>query len=112
MRRRPSWWWTPREAALRFIRGHERLDRGWYAAPIGWVGRRGGEFAVGLRSAVISGSAASLYAGCGIVADSVPELELAESQLKLRSMQAALAAALTELPSGAGAVVLPAERAS
>ena len=104
---------TPRDGALRFIRDHERLDRGWYAAPIGWVGRRGGEFAVGLRSAVISGSTASLYAGCGIVADSVPELELAESQLKLRSMQAALAAALTELPSsGAAAVVLPAERAS
>jgi isochorismate synthase len=103
---------TPREAALRFIRGHERLDRGWYAAPIGWVGRRGGEFAVGLRSAVVSGSAATLYAGCGIVAASVPELELAESQLKLRSMQAALAAALTERPSGAAAVVLPTERAS
>jgi isochorismate synthase len=103
---------TPRDAALRFIRGHERLDRGWYAAPIGWVGRRGGDFAVALRSAVISGSTATLYAGCGIVADSVPELELAESQVKLRSMQAALAAALGELPTGAAGVVLPAERAS
>jgi isochorismate synthase len=84
---------TPREAALRFIRDHEQLDRGWYAAPIGWVGRQGGEFAVALRSAVISGCAATLIAGCGIVADSEPELELAESELKLRPMKAALAVA-------------------
>jgi isochorismate synthase len=82
---------TPRDAALRFIRRHEQLDRGWYAAPIGWVGRRSGEFAVALRSAVISGSEAMLFAGCGIVADSDPELEFAESLLKLRPMQAALA---------------------
>ncbi len=103
---------TPREAALRFIRDRERLDRGWYAAPIGWVGRQNGEFAVGLRSAVIAGRVATLFAGCGIVADSVPELEYAESLLKLRPMQAALAAALADassLPAGAGVV---AERAS
>lgn len=84
---------TPRDAALQFIRRHERLDRGWYAAPIGWVGRESGEIAVALRSAVISGSEATLFAGCGIVIDSDPEREFAESLLKLRPMQAALAAA-------------------
>jgi isochorismate synthase len=101
---------TPREAALRFIRRHEQLDRGWYAAPIGWVGRQGGEFAVALRSAVIAGSEATLFAGCGIVADSDPALEFAESLLKLRPMQAALAAALTDASSGAARMTVGAGR--
>jgi isochorismate synthase len=83
---------TPRDRALAFIRDHEQLDRGWYAGPIGWVGRDAGELAVGLRSAIVSGVHATLFAGCGIVADSDPERELAESQVKLRPMQAALAA--------------------
>ncbi len=87
---------TPRDAALRFIRRHERLDRGWYAGPIGWTGRERGEFAVALRSALLAGDRASLFAGCGIVADSDPALELAESRLKLRPMLAALTAALEE----------------
>ena len=88
---------APRAEALQFIRDHERLDRGWYAAPIGWLGRHGGEFAVALRSAVIDGSRAVMYAGCGIVADSRSGLELAESQLKLQPMKAALAAALADV---------------
>lgn len=90
---------TPREAALGFIRNHEQLDRGWYAAPIGWIGRESGEFAVALRSAVIAGSEATLFAGCGIMADSDPELEFTESTLKLRPMQSALAAAVAEAHS-------------
>lgn len=84
----------PRNAALRFIREHERLDRGWYAAPIGWVQRDRGEFAVALRSALVTSRAASLFAGCGIVADSDPDREYAESLLKLRPIKHALAAAL------------------
>ena len=87
---------TPREAALRFIKDHEQLDRGWYAAPIGWIGRGSGEFAVALRSAVIDGPDATLFAGCGIVADSDPELEYNESVLKLRPMQMAISAATSE----------------
>ena len=83
---------APREAALRFLREREQLDRGWYAAPIGWVGRGGGEFAVGLRSALVRGDAAWLFAGCGVVADSDPAREYAESRLKLRAMEVALAA--------------------
>lgn len=84
----------PRDLALEFIREHEQLDRGWYAAPIGWLQRDRGEFAVALRSALITGSSASLFAGCGIVADSVPEQEYRESQLKLRSMELALSASV------------------
>ncbi len=80
----------PRDEALEFIRKHERLDRGWYAGPIGWLQSDRGEFAVALRSAVISGNTATLFAGCGIVADSLPEEEFDESLLKLRPMELAL----------------------
>ncbi|MBL8046440.1 MAG: chorismate-binding protein, partial [Anaerolineales bacterium] len=81
----------PREAALKFIREHEKLDRGWYAAPVGWVDHRGqGEFAVALRSALLRGNRATLFAGCGIMADSDPEREYAESNLKLKPMLNAL----------------------
>ena len=81
----------PRDAALRFLRAHEALDRGWYAGPIGWLGRDGdGEFAVALRSALVDGGEASLFAGCGVMADSDPAEEYAESALKLRAMEAAL----------------------
>jgi isochorismate synthase len=81
----------PSQTALRFIREREDLDRGWYAAPVGWLDRHGeGEFAVALRSALIAGSEASLFAGCGIMADSDPEQEYAESWLKLRPVLSAL----------------------
>ena len=83
----------PRAAALEFLAEHERLDRGWYAAPVGWAGRDAAEFAVGLRSALVTGADASLYAGCGVVADSDAERELAESALKLRPMELALSGA-------------------
>ena len=91
---------APRQAALRFIRDHEGLDRGWYAAPIGWVGREGGEFAVGLRSAVVQGSEAWMFAGSGIVADSDPDAEFAETLLKLRPMEQAIAAGMAHGKSG------------
>ena len=77
----------PRHVALETIRRTEQLDRGWYAGPIGWVGAGGsGEFAVALRSGLIAGGTATLFAGCGIVADSEPESEYAESCLKLQVM--------------------------
>lgn len=90
---------SPRDAALRFIRERENLDRGWYSGPIGWIGAESGEFAVALRSAVVSGTEALLFAGCGIVADSSPEQELAESELKLRSMKSAIAASIAGVPN-------------
>jgi isochorismate synthase len=90
---------TPRKAALAFIRANEKLDRGWYAGPIGWVGADRGEFAVALRSGVITGSETTLFAGCGIVADSDPGRELEESVLKLQPMQTAIAAALVTTTS-------------
>jgi isochorismate synthase len=85
---------APRDAALEFIRKNEELDRGWYAAPIGWLQSDRAEFAVALRSAVITGADAWLFAGCGVVQDSDPNQEYAESMLKLQPVQTALAAAV------------------
>lgn len=81
----------PRAAALEYLHSHEQLDRGWFAAPVGWIDAHGdGEFAVALRSALVDGNHASLFAGCGIVGDSDPESEFAETALKLRAMMFAL----------------------
>jgi menaquinone-specific isochorismate synthase len=81
----------PREFACEQIRRYEQFDRSLYAAPIGWMDYRGnGEFIVGIRSALVDGCNARLYAGAGIVAGSDPERELAEVQLKLRAMLSAL----------------------
>ena len=82
----------PRSIACEHIRQYELFERSLYAAPIGWVDQRGnGEFAVGIRSALINGCQARLYAGAGIVAGSDPDRELAEVQLKLQALLAALA---------------------
>lgn len=84
----------PRALALNLIRELEEIDRGWYAAPFGWTDLNGsGEFAVALRCALVSGRAASLFAGSGIVADSIPPREYEETCLKLDAMHAALGAA-------------------
>lgn len=78
-------------AALALIPALEGIDRGWYAGPVGWTDANGdGEFCVALRSALVRGAAASCYAGCGIVADSDPAAELAETELKFGVMLPAL----------------------
>ncbi|MFV3405952.1 isochorismate synthase [Pseudomonas sp. NY15463] len=77
--------------ALAFIRQHEGLDRGWYAGPVGWMnGQAEGDFVVALRSVLVQGADAYLYAGCGVVADSLPEHEYQETCLKLSGMFNAL----------------------
>ncbi|WP_257351242.1 isochorismate synthase [Pseudalkalibacillus decolorationis] len=86
----------PQRESVDVIRKNERLDRGWYSAPIGWVDYLDqGEFAVGIRSALVSDNHASLFAGCGIVADSDPENEYEETKIKLRPMLHALGGAQT-----------------
>ncbi|HET7727615.1 MAG TPA: isochorismate synthase [Candidatus Limnocylindrales bacterium] len=81
----------PRELALDLLGEQEHLDRGWYAGPAGWLGLDGdGEFVVAIRSGVVAGTSASLFAGCGIVGDSEPDREWEESELKLRALGAAL----------------------
>ncbi|PSB21447.1 isochorismate synthase [Phormidesmis priestleyi ULC007] len=82
---------APRELACEQIRHYEQFERSLYAAPIGWVDQQGnGEFAVGIRSAVLNGCHARLFAGAGIVAGSNPDKELTEVQLKLQALLAAL----------------------
>jgi menaquinone-specific isochorismate synthase len=82
---------TPTGEALALIAELEGLDRGRYAGAVGWVDADGdGEFAVGVRSAELDGTAARLFAGVGIVGDSDPAAELAETQLKLQALLAAV----------------------
>jgi menaquinone-specific isochorismate synthase len=77
---------TPTQDALALIRELEPFDRGRYAGPVGWVGADGdGEWAIALRSAQVTPTGeVTAYAGCGIVLDSVPERELAETKMKFR----------------------------
>jgi menaquinone-specific isochorismate synthase len=81
----------PPDRALATIRETEPFDRGWYAAPVGWFDAEGnGTFAVALRSAVTTQDVATLFAGVGIVADSDPDREWDEVQLKYRPVLDAL----------------------
>lgn len=80
----------PRGAAV--IAGLERIDRGWYAGPIGWMDATAdGEFCVALRSALLRDREAHLYAGVGIVPGSDPAAELAETETKLGALLPLLA---------------------
>jgi menaquinone-specific isochorismate synthase len=82
---------TPREKAIKEIRETEPLDRGWYAAPIGWMDTEGnGEFAVAIRSGLLQGKEASIFAGCGVVGDSDPISEYEETKVKFTPMLSAL----------------------
>ena len=82
---------VPLAAACDRIRQGETCDRGLYAAPLGWIDPAGNsEFIVGIRSALIHQNQARLFAGAGIVADSDPQQELSEIQLKLQALAQAL----------------------
>ncbi len=85
---------TPTDAARELIREIEGLDRARYAGPVGWLGADGdGEWGIALRSAELSSDdphELRLFAGCGIVAASVPAEELAETEAKLEPMRYAL----------------------
>ena len=82
---------TPTRVAIDLIAEIEGMDRGRYAGPAGWMDADGdGEWAIALRSAEVHGSTVRLFAGCGIVADSHPEAELAEAQAKFLPVRDAL----------------------
>jgi menaquinone-specific isochorismate synthase len=81
----------PRNIAVDAIRRIETDDRGWYAAPVGWIDANGdGMFAVAIRSAVSVEDRARLYAGAGIVANSDPDKEWDETALKFKPLLNAL----------------------
>ncbi|MEA5155735.1 isochorismate synthase [Raineyella sp.] len=84
---------TPTDVARATIAEIEGLDRGRYSGPVGWIDARGnGEWAIALRCGRLlpDGHSIELFAGCGIVADSEPANELAESNAKLVPMRDAL----------------------
>ncbi len=82
----------PIERARPLIPALEGLDRGWYAGPVGWADATGdGEFCVALRCALLRGRVARCYAGVGVVRDSDPAAELAETEVKLAALLPLLA---------------------
>jgi salicylate biosynthesis isochorismate synthase/menaquinone-specific isochorismate synthase len=82
----------PLSAAAPLIPALEGLDRGWYTGPIGWTDTtEDGEFCVALRCALMSGGVARCYAGVGVVRDSEPAAELAETEIKLEALLPVLA---------------------
>jgi menaquinone-specific isochorismate synthase len=84
---------TPTEQARRVIEDLEAMDRGRYAGPVGWINAAGdGEIALALRCGQIDGRQVRIFAGCGILADSDPAAEWAETVAKLVPMRQALAA--------------------
>jgi isochorismate synthase len=82
----------PWQPAARAIAELEEMDRGWYAAPVGWMdATEDGEFCVALRSALLRDRSAHLFAGVGVVAGSEPAAELAETEVKLGALLPLLA---------------------
>jgi isochorismate synthase len=81
----------PRDEAVAWIGAHEGFDRGRYAGTVGWVDAGGnGTWAVALRCAEINGTEARVFAGNGVVVDSDPQAELAETQAKLQALLSAV----------------------
>ncbi len=82
---------TPTQKALEIIKNSEQYDRGWYSGPVGWIDKNGdGEFCVALRSALVNNDEARVFAGGGIVSESVPDKEWEETELKLLPIISAL----------------------
>jgi isochorismate synthase len=77
----------PWPGAASAISDLERMDRGWYAGPVGWMdATEDGEFCVALRSALLRDREARLFAGVGVVAGSDPAAELEETEVKLQAL--------------------------
>lgn len=82
---------TPRAAAVSRIMDLEQIDRGLYAGVVGWFNHLNeGEMVVGIRSALIEGRSARLYAGAGIVEGSDADKEMRETEIKLKALLGAL----------------------
>jgi menaquinone-specific isochorismate synthase len=73
----------PVAAARQWLGENEPFDRGWYAGPVGWVGRDAAEFAVALRCGLAVQSNLILFAGAGMVPGSEPAAEAREIEAKL-----------------------------
>lgn len=91
---------VPSAEARAAIRQQEPFDRGWYAGPVGWMGREEAEFAVAIRSGLVHASELALYSGAGLVEGSVPEREWDEIEQKIGDFAAILGIENTSLASG------------
>ncbi|MBI5972055.1 isochorismate synthase [Staphylococcus caledonicus] len=81
----------PKEEAVKFIEENEFGTRGLYGAPVGYIDMNDDcEFIVAIRSMLIKQNQTTLFAGCGIVKDSDPESEVAETAVKFSPMMNAL----------------------
>ena len=88
---------VPRRKARTWILSEEPMPRGWYSGPVGWIDAKGdGDFCVALRSCLVEGTRAYVYAGAGIVAGSVPALEYEETEWKMQAVMRALRVASDE----------------
>ncbi len=82
---------SPAANAREMLAELEEMERGWYAGAVGWLDSRGdGELAVAIRCGLLDGDGARLYAGVGIMPDSDPAAELAETELKLKALLGAI----------------------
>ena len=82
---------TPRNLAFDVIDEIEGIDRGRYAGPVGWIDASGdGELGIALRCGQITDRKIRIFAGCGIVAASIPDKEVEESNAKMIPMRSAL----------------------
>ncbi|NTV08881.1 MAG: isochorismate synthase, partial [Chlorobium limicola] len=79
---------VPKNEAMQHILDLEPFCRGWYAAPVGWISRDSAEFAVGIRSALVSEEFTNLYSGAGLVEGSDPDLEWDEIEQKIGDLMA------------------------
>jgi menaquinone-specific isochorismate synthase len=85
---------APQREAIKKIGEVERIKRGWYGGPVGWLDSKGsGEFAVAIRCGLIHQRGMSLFAGCGIVGNSDPQSEYEETKVKFQPMLSALGGA-------------------
>ncbi|MCH8072671.1 MAG: isochorismate synthase [Proteobacteria bacterium] len=80
----------PRQLSVERIEQLEPFDRGWYAGPVGWIGRDRAEFAVSIRSGLIINNVIDLYSGAGIVEGSTPDSEWKEIENKIANFLKAL----------------------
>ena len=80
----------PTRDAAKLLAVFEPIDRGWYAGPVGWVGRDAAEFAVAIRSGLVHGEKLMLYAGAGVLEGSTPMAEWNEIEIKLGNFIKAL----------------------
>ena len=86
---------VPTEVALHAIDSLEDFDRGWYAGPIGWIGRDSAEFAVALRCGVLHHHTLTLFSGAGLVKGSEPGSEWLEIEQKITDFTKILGLAVT-----------------